>query len=602
MSLLSELKRRSVIRAALAYLAGAWLLLQIADIILPRIGFADAAITNLIIILAVGFLPSMAVAWYFELTPGGLIKDDQATDEERFTRHRLLDRVIVSALALAVIVLATDKFLLPKADPSVRDKSIAVLPFDNLSTDPEQRYFAHGISEELLNLLAGVEGLRVISRKSAFQFEDSDLSIPEIANRLHVAHVLEGSVRMSGNTIRITAQLIDAATDSHLWSKTYDRDLQDVFKIQDEVAAQVVQQIMIEMSIATPLATRRNIDVYPMYLQAKQLLDDLSRDNLDRAEQLLLQVIDMDPAFLDAKVLLATVYWHRAQDAGSLEEAQQHQATRTALLQEVAVVDPDNADANIGLAFDSKGDFVQAARYLERAFEREPRNREALNAAMLLLTRLGRYPAAQAIGEFLRKENPLYYLAHRNLAEVFVESGQLDLAEQAYATAVTLFPDALTAQWRYGIVLLFQGNADAALAQFEDKDKHAPNYRLQGIALALHDSGEAARAQAALGEFLAWMEAARASEGFSWDYGLARTYAWLGDADKAFHYLVKQTRQDVNLLTLDLDGPFFSKVKDDPRWHEYLASIGQAPEQLAMIEFDPHLPAEIEAVLSAGGK
>ena len=122
------------------------------------------------------------------------------------------------------------------------------------------------------------------------------------------------------------------------------------------------------------------------------------------------------------------------------------------------------------------------------------------------------------------------------------------------------------------------------------------------MALALNDVGEVARAQAALDELLEWIEAARASSGFSWDYGLARTYAWLGDADKAFHYLQTQTRQDIDLLMLDLDGPFFSKVKDDARWHEFLTSIGQAPEQLAMIEFNPHLPAEIEAVLSASGE
>ncbi|HEX5764161.1 MAG TPA: hypothetical protein VFY27_01235, partial [Woeseiaceae bacterium] len=291
MSFLKELERRNVVRVALAYLAAAWLFIEVADTVLPRLGFSDAAVTNVILLLAIGFVPVLVLAWVFEWTPEGMRRDTgETTREAAAPANKRLDRIIMVTLALAVGYFAVDKFVFdPSRDASLRDRaqqegrtaaytdaygerSIAVLPFDNLSSDPEQGFFADGISEELLNLLARVEGLRVISRTSAFSFKDSNEDLRSIAAKLDVAHILEGSVRRSGNRIRITAQLIDARNDAHLWSETYDRILDDIFDIQDEVAAHVVEQLKLTLALAPPRATRANLQAYTLYLKAQQMV------------------------------------------------------------------------------------------------------------------------------------------------------------------------------------------------------------------------------------------------------------------------------------------------------------------------------------------
>ena len=260
MSLLTELKRRNVLRVVAGYVAVSWLAIQIVETLFPMFGLSDAAARGVVIALAIGFIPALVFAWIFELTPEGFKRDaevDHGAPGMRELGNRF-DRLIIVMLVFAVAFFAFDKFVLDPARDVAREaaaeqrgrsralvesygeKSIAVLPFVNMSSDPEQEYFSDGIAEELLNLLAQIQELRVISRSSAFSFKGKDIEIPEIAERLNVAHILEGSVRKSGNKIRITAQLIEASTDTHLWSQTYDRELEDIFAIQDEIAADVV--------------------------------------------------------------------------------------------------------------------------------------------------------------------------------------------------------------------------------------------------------------------------------------------------------------------------------------------------------------------------
>ncbi|UCC14439.1 MAG: adenylyl cyclase, partial [Gammaproteobacteria bacterium] len=265
MTFLEELKRRNVVRVGAAYVALSWLIIQVAETLFPLFGLSDAAARLVVILLAIGFLPALVFAWVFEFTPEGLRRESEVDHDSDVSRRmtRRLDRLIMVFLTLALGYFALDKFVIdPARDAeelatateqarqegrsdaiveSYGDKSIAVLPFVNMSSDSEQEYFADGISEELLNLLARIPTLRVISRSSAFSFKGKDVNIPEVARQLNVAHVLEGSVRKSGDKIRITAQLIEARSDTHLWSETYDRTLDDIFAIQDNVAAAVVE-------------------------------------------------------------------------------------------------------------------------------------------------------------------------------------------------------------------------------------------------------------------------------------------------------------------------------------------------------------------------
>ena len=265
MTLIAELKRRNVIRMAGLYLVGAWLLTQVAGTVLPMFGAPAWLPRTVVILLALGFVPALVFSWVFEMTPEGIKRDADVSPEKSFASHtaQRMNRLIVATLVLAVIYFCVDKFVLAprrdavlvasttqvaeaqattKASQKARDNSIAVLPFVNMSADAGNQYFSDGISEELLNVLVRVDGLSVASRTSSFAYRDKSISSLAIARELGVDHLLEGSVRKSGNKVRITAQLIDAVHDRHLWSETYDRELTDIFAIQEEIANAIASQ------------------------------------------------------------------------------------------------------------------------------------------------------------------------------------------------------------------------------------------------------------------------------------------------------------------------------------------------------------------------
>ncbi len=250
MSLIAELKRRNVFRVGVAYAIVGWLLLEVASVVLPALHLPDWALTLLVVFVVAGFPLALILAWAFEMTPEGIRRETDVDPAEsvRHSTGRKLDFAIIGLLAIAVAY-----FAFRGGDPisptgsTGQVKTIAVLPFADMSGDPEQEFFSDGISEELLNVLAKVKGLQVTSRTSAFAFKGTNTSIPEIAEKLGVEHVLEGSVRMAGDRVRITTQLIEVSTDSHLWSESYDRNLSDIFAVQDEIAAKVGEALKVAL-------------------------------------------------------------------------------------------------------------------------------------------------------------------------------------------------------------------------------------------------------------------------------------------------------------------------------------------------------------------
>ena len=323
MSFLNELKRRNVLRVGAAYIVSSWLLIQVAETIFPLFGFGDTPARLVVIVLAIAFIPSVIFAWVFEITPEGLKKDADVDRKRSITRDtgKTLDRIILIVLALALAYFAFDKFVLDPArdlskvetarqegraaalTESYGERSIAVLPFVNMSDDPEQEYFSDGISEELLYLLTQIPELRVISRSSAFMFKNKDISIPEVAKQLNVAHVLEGSVRKAGNRIRITAQLIEARSDTHLWSQAYDRELDDIFAIQDEVAKAISGALKLELASVEEPAVRFGLDetvrtaAYDAYLRGRFLAQGSTADEINVGLTYLREATRLDPSF-----------------------------------------------------------------------------------------------------------------------------------------------------------------------------------------------------------------------------------------------------------------------------------------------------------------
>lgn len=347
MSFFNELKRRNVFRVGAAYLVVAWLLLQVMDTVGPIIGLSDSFARGVLFLLAVGFPVVLVISWVFELTPEG-IQTQQAADQSGMRSSKgKLNAVIIGGLALALVLVVLDSYVLDEpATESVAsieeadifdgeitqttadEKSIAVLPFANLSSDPEQEYFADGLSEELLNKLAQIRDLQVAGRTSSFYYKDTNEDLRVIGETLGVAHILEGSVRKSGNNIRITAQLIKADDGFHLWSDTFDRELTEIFAIQDEIAEAVTTALSISLGVGEFDRTgmTRNVEAYDAYLQGWAVFREEGFIPL-RAAEYFKQATTVDPDFGLGWLALSNVYGfarveQTASEGGDLAELQ----------------------------------------------------------------------------------------------------------------------------------------------------------------------------------------------------------------------------------------------------------------------------------------
>jgi len=329
MSLISELKKRNVLRVAAAYGVGSWLIVQVIDTVFPAFGLGESEVRLVIILLAICLVPVLVFSWLFELTPQGLRRerdvDHSGPASIRATRR--FDQVIMVVLTLAVGFFAFDKFVLgPRREALIEEStaervrnevlegsygenSVAVLPFVNMSDDKDNEYFSDGMSEEILNLLARVQRLRVISQSSSFSFKGKQFTIPEVAKQLGVAFVLEGSVRKFGDRVRITAQLIDARSDSHMWSETYDRTLEDLFAIQDEISAAIVGELKKRLNIdlgVAPQATGTAVTAaHEAYLRGRYLLSKRVPGSKEKAVAEFEQAISLDPSFAEAHAQMA---------------------------------------------------------------------------------------------------------------------------------------------------------------------------------------------------------------------------------------------------------------------------------------------------------
>ena len=333
MSLVTELKRRNVIRMAGLYLVGAWLVVQVTGTLLPMFGAPDWVPRSIVIVLAIGFLPALAFAWLFELTPEGIKRDADVPAEASIAPQtaRRMDRLIIVVLVLALGYFALDKFVLaPRreaaqvaaavtapvstaaapAGPQLGRESIAVLPFADLSPQKDQEYFSDGMAEEILNALAQVKGLKVAGRTSSFQYKGRNEDLRAIGRELGVAHILEGSVRKQGERVRITAQLIQASDGSHLWSETFNGDLKDVFGLQESIARAITAQLKLvleEGQRLVPVATK-DVEAYSLYLQATAIFDKRSASRMVDAAGMLEEATRLDPGYARAWSRLAAVY------------------------------------------------------------------------------------------------------------------------------------------------------------------------------------------------------------------------------------------------------------------------------------------------------
>ena len=468
MSLYRELKQRNVFRVAIAYLAGSWLLIEVAETIFPLFGFGDTPARIVVILLAIGFPMFLVFSWVFEFTPEGLKLERDLRREETITPRtgKKLDRAIIVLLALALGYFAFDRFVLdPARDAalveeaaqqarsdalveSYGEKSIAVLPFVNMSADPEQEYFSDGISEELLNLLAQIPELRVISRSSTFYYKGKDVKLADVARELNVAHILEGSVRKAGDRVRITAQLIEARSDTHLWSESYDRELDDIFAVQDEIAAAIGTALKMELALlgseaAQPTAIKSaSAAAYDAYLQGLELIHHRNREALEGAVRHLERAVHLDDSYAPAHAQLAMATMLLTSYLSSDRERARRAAIRH--LDRAQALEPGLAEAHVGRAVLAKyaNEPESQIEHARKALASNPNSIEALIWLRSGLVTLGRDEEAHAILEQMLVIDPLSIVGREDYAAWLAGQGRIEEAHEVAEQLIAQSPSA----------------------------------------------------------------------------------------------------------------------------------------------------------------
>src|SRR5438034_1930390 len=506
---------------------------------------------------------------------------------EAVRKHRSHVRWAAVAIGLLVLGAVVAAFMIVSRRPTtsvtaIPEKSIAVLPFVDMSAGKDQEYFSDGISEELLNLLAKIPQLQVTARTSSFAFKGKEIGVPEIARTLHVAHVLEGSVRKAGNSVRITAQLIKAGTDTQLWSQTYDRKLDDIFAIQEEIAADVVKQLKITLLGAAPKARTTDPEAYALYLQAVQLGRQFTAEVFQQSDALYRKVLAIDPRYAPAWYGLARNFGNET-GQGLLPGKEGFAQAREAAVRALAI-DPDYAPAHAQLgwiAMYGDSDLVGAAQHLERALALDPADLRVLTTSVTLLQSLGRLDEALALEEAAVRRDPVNVTTLFNLGYHQRMAGRLDAAISSFRTVLSMSPSNGGAHCQLGIALLLKGDAKGALAEIEEETSEI--YKMIGLPMAYHALGRKADSDAALAALIAKYE----KDGPS---NIASVYAYRGEADKAFEWLDKAVEYGDGGLGEIVTDNLFDKIHADPRWLAFLRKIGKAPEQLEKVEFKVTLP------------
>jgi len=431
---IKELRRRNVFRMAVLYVVAAWLIMQVAEVIIGLANLPDWIGPTLLGLLAIGFPIALIFSWFYELTPEGvsLEKDVAVAESITHVTGRRMDFIVISLLCAGLILFAYDKWWIGPPP----EKSIAVLAFENMSADPEQEYFSDGISEELLNLLAQIPGLTVISRSSSFSFKGKDIAIPTVAEQLHVAHVLEGSVRKVGNRVRITAQLIEARSDSHLWSETYDRELDDIFAVQDEIAASISEALKVKLALVAgevvqpTVIKAANTDAYDAYLQGRELIHHGGRENMEDAVHHLERSLRLDNDFAPAHAQLAmATMWLTTLVASPREEARR---TAIAHLDRAQELQPDLAEAHAGRALLAHyaSDEESEIEHARKALAANPIYIDAMAWLQHALGHFGRYEEADAILKQMLVTDPMSVNVRENYAHWLNSRGRIEEAHE----------------------------------------------------------------------------------------------------------------------------------------------------------------------------
>jgi len=510
-----ELKRRNVYKVAIAYGVVAWLLIQIATQVFPFFEIPNWAVRLVVLLLIIGFPVALILAWAFELTPEGLKRTETADAEHLPTRSRtrtwIYVVVITGAISIGVFYFGRYRSSKQSESTELSAKSIAVLPFENLSRDPDNAYFADGIQEEILTRLAKIADLKVISRTSTQRYQSKPGNLSEIAKQLGVANILEGSVQKAADQVRVNVQLINALTDAHLWAETYDRKLTDIFAAETEIAKTIAETLQANLSgkekSAITARPTENSEAHDLYLRGRYFFGKRTVDDFKRAIDYFNQAIAKDPNYAPAYAGLADSYVLLPEYSGQRADESLPKARWAA--NKALELDSNLAEAHTSLGlllFEFGGDLHGAKREFERAIEL----------------------------------NPNYATAHYFLGlEVLAPLGQLDQAVVELKRAVELDPFSVIMNANFGLCYILARRYPEAIAQLRKATELDPNFGQTHVLLgfALEVSGDSA---GAIGEYEKAYEVEKAHGTSAKDVGspwLAYAYALQGEQEKALQLL-----------------------------------------------------------------
>jgi serine/threonine-protein kinase len=569
MSFFAELKRRNVIRVGIAYIVSGWVLIEVASVLFPTFDAPEWTMRAVVLLLVSGLPIALLVAWMFEITPEGIRKEDGAdtADEAMFKARtaRKADLAIMAVLGLVVTYFVVEKIWLSGV---VRGNmnAIAVLPFTDMSPRRDQQYFAEGLTVELLNMLSRVTDLRVTGKTSAFQFKDYEGDFNSIGETLNVDTILEGSVRTVDNNVRITTNLIDAEEGHTLWSANYDRQLNNIFQVQDEIARAVVKALEARLLDSEEEPTDRVViaEAYTAYQQGIYLQGQLTVDDQQSAINYFQQAITKDPAFAEPLVGLADANLMLALNMVAIDR-DEGIGKATGYLDQALRLDSDLADAYVSKALIKQinfRDFFGAELDLKRALEIDSKHITALRRLGTIYGRQGRYDEAMGMFQKIIDRDPLNTPTYSNYSYNALAAGNLPLAEQMIGKVLEFSPKSIFANFQLTRVYLAKGElAEAKLAI--EHEPH-PVWKNIGLGMIACMEGDNASGTSIADELIEQREIFNAAE----IYGLC------GDTEKVFE-LLQQAAEDRDPALTEMQLSWaLTRLRNDPRWIEILKVMG----------------------------
>jgi serine/threonine-protein kinase len=575
-----ELKRRHVYRVAIAYGVVAWLSIQVATQVFPFFEIPNWVVRLVVLVVVLGFPISLIIAWAFEMTPQGIKRTENIAPNE-YIRHWSARRF--AALIVTIAVLATGLMMfqlvgrksafqvqVTAAPKPPFQKSIAVLPLLNESGDPGDEYFSDGLSEELIAALAQIRELKVIGRSSSFRFKDRKGDSKTIGQKLGVSTLLEGTVRKQGDQVRIVAELVNAADGSELWSRTFDRELKDIFAVQAEIATAVAASLKLTLlgtdDRSVKNASTKSMEAHNAYLQGHFYFERRNLEDYRKSVGFFDQAIQLDPDY-------ALAYAERSEAwawIGDLTNDKQKEAWAAAGsdAEKAVAIDAHLAEAHAALGwvrFFIEWKFAEGLAELRRAQQLSPWNPTANDLMARVVVYLGQFPEAEKLARQAIELDPLAYQARTSLARVLFTEGKLDEVEASAREAAELQPTAAgNHRWQV-FVAIQRGDGEAALreAQMEPNE----GYRHFELALAHYTRRERPAADAALAELIAKDRDFLA-------YQIAEVYAWRGETDEALKWLqISLDNHDTGMLSLLID-PLLRGLHHDARFNALVGKIG----------------------------